>query len=305
MPRAFLVIGGVVIGILLLIAIIVFRSYRSNLGSSANFVENAYVNTQQLNLRSGPGTEYSVVTKLSQGDSVICLERAQSRDGTTWVRIRAGSFEGWVNQKLLSNDAALKRGQEPSANLPLAPIPSINIKQTDFRNFTYPLSSEHAEMFKRKTVQIHNGKYDNGKSGTDWQAFSVNEVIYGDLTGDGQEEAVILAITEWVGANPAGSIDREFYIYTMSNGQASLLMMPDDLRYWRDYAPFENTNDNCDGFIWDIRAKDIHQLLLTLELEIGGRHCVDKGYSVTMNYRWNGERLVLAANPTKREKKGP
>lgn len=102
--RASLIIAGIIAGVLLLIVvgIGIFKNYR-NKADSINSIENAYVNTQQLNLRSGPGSEHSVVTKLSQGDSVLCLEKKQSSDGGTWVRVRSGTFEGWVNQKLLSN----------------------------------------------------------------------------------------------------------------------------------------------------------------------------------------------------------
>jgi uncharacterized protein YgiM (DUF1202 family) len=84
---------------------IINNSKPANAGRNAPAsVESAYVNTPQLNLRSGPGSEYSVITKLSQGGSVICFGTTQSRDGGVWVKVRAGSFEGWANQKLLSKD---------------------------------------------------------------------------------------------------------------------------------------------------------------------------------------------------------
>lgn len=64
---------------------------------------NAYVDRGSINVRAGPGTSYGVSTKLAQGDSVICcIDRKQIQDGGTWVRIRAGDVEGWVNEKLLS-----------------------------------------------------------------------------------------------------------------------------------------------------------------------------------------------------------
>ena len=61
--------------------------------------EVLYVNAQELNVRSGPGTEYGVLTKLSQGKSVLALERSESQDQGLWVKIRTGALEGWVNHK--------------------------------------------------------------------------------------------------------------------------------------------------------------------------------------------------------------
>lgn len=61
--------------------------------------EVLYVNAQELNVRSGPGTEYGVLTKLSQGKSVLALERSESQDQGLWVKIRTGALEGWVNNK--------------------------------------------------------------------------------------------------------------------------------------------------------------------------------------------------------------
>lgn len=63
-----------------------------------------YVNTKNLNVRSGPGPEYSVITKLSQGSPVRSLEKTESKDGGFWMKIRTGSLEGWVNEKLLSRN---------------------------------------------------------------------------------------------------------------------------------------------------------------------------------------------------------
>lgn len=84
--------------------------------------ENAYVNALELNLRDGPGPEYKVRTKLSQGDLIVRFETAQSSDGGSWVRVRADSFEGWVNEKLLSRtppDRKVQEGHKASITITL------------------------------------------------------------------------------------------------------------------------------------------------------------------------------------------
>jgi Tol biopolymer transport system component len=174
------------------------------------------------------------------------------------------------------------------------------IRRVDFRNFTYPLSHSDAEILKMQTVKVRGGKYDNGKSDESWQAFNVKKILYGDLTGDGQAEALIMTTTEWVGANPANSISQGIYVYTIENGMPTALMTPDGLDYWRDYSRYENSNDPCDGWVWGITPKTISNLIFTLELAVAGRHCVNKGYKVTMRYRWNNGHMGLGGIPLKR-----
>ena len=41
-----------------------------------------------LNVRSGPGTTYSVVAKLSQGAAVTVIGEASASDGALWYQIR-------------------------------------------------------------------------------------------------------------------------------------------------------------------------------------------------------------------------
>lgn len=187
------------------------------------------------------------------------------------------------------------RGRAPRANI------IGEIRRIDFRNFTYPVSRSDTEILKMQTVQVRNGKYDNGKSDENWQAFTVKKILYGDLTGDGKAEALIMTTTEWVGANPANSISQGIYVYTIENGAPTVVMTPDGLNYWRDYSRYENSNDQCDGWIWGISPKTISNLIFTLELTVAGRHCVNKGYKVAMRYRWNGSGLALVGNPLKRK----
>lgn len=64
-------------------------------------VRAAWVNTTQINVRSGSGTGYRVLGKLARGTQVEVLEYRQLGAGASWARIRADSLTGWVNAKLL------------------------------------------------------------------------------------------------------------------------------------------------------------------------------------------------------------
>lgn len=61
----------------------------------------AYVNSINLNLRSGPGVRYSVLKVLPQGTQVLVFDDRRYADHATWVRVKVGSQEGWVNQEHL------------------------------------------------------------------------------------------------------------------------------------------------------------------------------------------------------------
>lgn len=59
------------------------------------------VKSNGLNLRAQPGTDQQVVIVLVQGDIVTVSNDARLIQGATWVKVRAGDVEGWVDQSLL------------------------------------------------------------------------------------------------------------------------------------------------------------------------------------------------------------
>jgi hypothetical protein len=72
-----------------------------------------------------------------------------------------------------------------------------NIRQIDFKNFTYPLSGPllgHAELkwlgnpkdgySKRKPIRLING--------VDTTGFTLQSVEYADVTGEGKEDAIVV-----------------------------------------------------------------------------------------------------------------
>ena len=71
-----------------------------------------WVNTGALNVRSGPGVAYAVLTAVPWGTNVSLLGRAAH---TNWVKVRlAGGLEGWVNASYLN------------ANVSVASLPIIS-----------------------------------------------------------------------------------------------------------------------------------------------------------------------------------
>ncbi len=97
-------VSVILAGLVLLLAINFCRQLgtRTPTQSSQSVTSRiASVNTLNLNLRAGPGVHYSVLAVLPQGTQVMAFGDTRYADRATWVRVRVGSQEGWVNQEHL------------------------------------------------------------------------------------------------------------------------------------------------------------------------------------------------------------
>ncbi|MCS6844435.1 MAG: trypsin-like peptidase domain-containing protein [Caldilineales bacterium] len=66
---------------------------------------NATVNTDQANVRSGPGTNYPVVATLRRGDRVKAIGRTSD---SQWIKLElAGTAEAWIAARLLDLEVAV------------------------------------------------------------------------------------------------------------------------------------------------------------------------------------------------------
>ena len=66
----------------------------------------AVVNCGALNMRSGAGTNYSVVTTLTKNTAVTITGEAKDSSGTLWYKITAGSKTGYVHSSYLTKKNA-------------------------------------------------------------------------------------------------------------------------------------------------------------------------------------------------------
>ena len=53
--------------------------------------------TSSLNFRSGPGTEYSVVGYLKNGDSGVVIDEATATNGKIWYKMTINGKTGWAS----------------------------------------------------------------------------------------------------------------------------------------------------------------------------------------------------------------
>ena len=122
--------------------------------------------------------------------------------------------------------------------------PVRSIRDIDFRNFTYSrLPTRKCSMNK---VRLRDGKYGSVANfspriiprGGCW-AVSVGPVEYGDVTGDGQEEAIVVLYAEVGGTESSNDV----FIYSLKNGRAVLLW-----KFW--------TGDRADGGLVKLYAEN-------------------------------------------------
>ncbi|HTH50499.1 MAG TPA: hypothetical protein VL501_01115, partial [Pyrinomonadaceae bacterium] len=95
-----------------------------------------------------------------------------------------------------------------------------DIHKVDFKNYTYEPSCAGEDTTK---VRVKNGEYskETPQDGyTDRFYFNVMGVEYGDVTGDGNDDAVVLTV-----CNTGGTGNfTEGFVYSMKSGRPSLVI---------------------------------------------------------------------------------
>ncbi|HZI88436.1 MAG TPA: hypothetical protein VFD48_16505 [Pyrinomonadaceae bacterium] len=143
-----------------------------------------------------------------------------------------------------------------------------SIRDVDFKNFTYPkLPTGKCATLSR--VRVRDGKYGSLENFSPrvvpragcWQV-SVAPVIYGDVTGDRREEAIVILYAEMGGTESSNDV----FIYTLRNGRPVLLW-----KFW--------TGDRAEGGLLKLNAEN-GQLVVELAGKnkfIGSDYFADDG----------------------------
>jgi hypothetical protein len=168
--------------------------------------------------------------------------------------------------------------------------PTSEVRGIDFRNFTYHpylCSREYAKEGIGPTVRLRNGQYHNNAV---YYGIVDNKIVYGDLTRDSAEEAVVHISCGYLSANYGLS---EIFVFTADRGKPTVLaeLSGEDLtRAYSRYFP--------GGILWRITDSGVKinggNLLITAFAD--GSHASPK-HTVTFRYRWNGNNLRLTAKP--------
>lgn len=146
-----------------------------------------------------------------------------------------------------------------------------DIRQVDFKNFTYRLKWKR----EKEPVQLRDG---NQISAGGARSMIVR-IAYGDLTGDGSEEAVILLRGQ--NTRISHTLD-EVFIYTLKKGEAVALAHFEGGRRGEYILSVESLKSN-------FQVQD-RLLLLDQAILREGEHFPTQYY--TIKYRWNGLQMV-------------
>ena len=107
---------------------------------------------------------------------------------------------------------------------PVKPTPDSPIRRIDFANFTFPrLPSQKCNA---RSTRLHDGRYDAPEDrvprklpSIDCWSVTLGPVNYGDVTGDGEEDAILMLYAELGGTE--GSQD--VFVYRLDGGKPRLL----------------------------------------------------------------------------------
>lgn len=152
-----------------------------------------------------------------------------------------------------------------------------NIHSVDFANFTYPWTTDRIDRTNpKKTFTLRNGELPatrNRRGLIDEMGVFLQNVKYGDVTGDGVEEAIISLSIQTGGSAIPGII----YIYTLQKGRPVLL--------WS-----RSTGDRADGGSRNVYAEN-GRLVVELNSSVGSRgDCCPTQFTRT-RYEWRGGRF--------------
>ena len=161
-----------------------------------------------------------------------------------------------------------------------------SIRDVDFQNFTYNADYCAGEEGKSKKITVKEGKFYKETKEDDFvdrMYYAVYGTEYGDLDGDGKEEAVILSL-----CNTGGTGNfTEAYVYSLKHGKAVRIMLL-------------SGGDRAFG---GLRKAWIEKGILTVESsdagERGGACCPE--FVVTNQYRYVGRKLKEVGKEHRRE----
>lgn len=127
---------------------------------------SAKVNASTLNVRSGPGTANSLVTKLAKGTAVTVINEKTGTDGKLWYQIRFSSGQGTSTGYVLGS----------YIRFPVTYTPNADFEQ-EMNAQGFP------ESYKTELRQLHaqypNWVFEAQHTGLDWNTVIQNEGVLG------------------------------------------------------------------------------------------------------------------------------
>jgi len=162
------------------------------------------------------------------------------------------------------------------------------IRKVDFRNNTFPFGvSAFANLPRR--IQVRNGLYHSPhkEPSLTYTYFKVAEVVFGDLNGDNQDDAAVVAI---YGGASSDAYETSVYLYAMNGSRPKLIDVLNQKAISKEY---ERRSNGSRSQLFEAVAggTTIKRGLLTVSHLAGGAHCCPQ-HVFTLRYRLMGGKLV-------------
>lgn len=178
-----------------------------------------------------------------------------------------------------------------------------NIRQVDFKNFTYPLSGHllgHGSLewldtpanpaTKQRTIHLVDGSQltkissavVDGKEYGQYEGFTFESVSYADLMGDGNEEAIIVLMYH------TGGTQTTNYVYVYASGEHG----PKLLAYC-------HTGNRSDSGLYGVSARNGVLVFELLDPARASGECCSSGVLIS-RYKWQHGVFKLAGRIERR-----
>jgi hypothetical protein len=164
------------------------------------------------------------------------------------------------------------------------------IRNIDFLNYSYQASVCSEDTGLPKTVKVSNGKFNDRDS----NFFNVakEEIVYGDVNGDGSEDAVVLIRC----GSAAGTLRAfEVHAYSFQNQRASLLARLDSTGVISDYQ--KTYADGTLHYAGENGPKIVNGHVIVEALTDGSFAGPEN--VATFDYQLSGGKFVLSGKPTR------
>jgi hypothetical protein len=160
-------------------------------------------------------------------------------------------------------------------------VQSTEIDTVDFLNFNYPSGcwKSYPNSGFGQIIRVSNGKWNEG-TGNNQIFFEADKPLYADLTGDGQDEAVV---TTSCGFTAGNAWDTEVFVFGIVSRTPKLLARLSS----SDWA------EPSWGIDWGVNGIRVENDEIIVNYIVGGSHAQPE-WTATANFRWNGSRFVRA-----------
>jgi hypothetical protein len=195
---------------------------------------------------------------------------------------KANSYSGTVPQTVTPSCKVI---QEQTA------LSKSRIRQIDFLNFIYPNKSSGYSSIQ-STIKLVNGDFEfyNPKESFLWLVSAEQRnITYADLTGDGEEEAII----ELFSHSGAAGGEHFIYIYTMVGSHPQLIWFFETYGSGTDVGGIKNEYVQDGDFILELYGENkLSESRATVNEMAEGYEC-DRCYKefTRVRFHWSGKRF--------------